>query len=818
MAKADLHVHSKYSDYPSTWGHKAYNSPESFTETETVYQQAKSRGMDFVTLTDHDDIRGSLELVQNHPLDCFVSCEVTSYFPEDNCKVHILVYGITQQQHEQMQSIAKDLYQLRDYIIQEHIAYSVAHATYDQDGKLQFEHIEKLVLLFDVFEIINGGADAQAHLLLNGYLQNLEEPGMEQLREKHNIKPLSADPWVKGFTGGSDDHCGILIGTAYTQSACQTVDEFLEAIRNKKSLGNGLHGSFESYATGVIKHIHDFRLDRDPEYRNSKMNDFLELFFDGRGGNLLKRFKKSQSLRYLKKKNTKTHKALHNLLTQISNNATHDVSTKISSTYLQVTELHDEMFRSVVTAFAKHFPEGDIFKGLNRLATLFPMTLLAAPFIGSLRHQVIKSGIRKGLIEGTRQHYTEKALWFTDTIDDLNGVSITLYQIAEHGVKHGYQLKLVTCVDEGSIQTPLPANTLNFHPVKEVRIPGYETQSVGFPSLLTMLRKMVHEQPDQIIISTPGPLGAGAMLCAKLMDLPVKTVYHTDFAEQLLRMTGEPMLANLTDLVVNAFYKQADQVFVPSKFYIDKLTQAGFIRKKLEIFPRGLDLDLYRPKPDPSNLTRRHQLHGQFTLLYAGRISKDKNLSLLTRIFKQLNQQKPGLYNLIVAGDGPDMASLQVSLGTENNVLLTGRLEPQELVGWYQSVDLLVFPSHTDTFGMVVLEAQACGLPCLVTATGGPREIIKVNHTGQVIHTGESRDWIAVINDYRKIKQSRPEEWAQLKVSCAEHVHQQNNWQPVFDAVLGNQCRLPAPCTKRISPESGPTLPDSPLNDNIKAA
>jgi len=831
MAKVDLHVHSKYSDHPSTWALKAYNSPESFTEIETVYQQAKSRGMDFVTLTDHDDIRGSLELVKNHPFDCFVSCEITTHFPEDHCQAHILVFGINTEQYDRMLAIASNIYDLRDYIASQNIAYSVAHAAYDQDGKLSFEHIEKLVLLFDVFETINGGSDTQTNLLVNRYLQNLDETQLQQLQAKHKLKPISADPWVKGFTGGSDDHCGILIGSAYTQSSSDSIEEFLDSIRNKNSCANGRHGSFESYATGVIKHIHDYRLNRDLAYKSSKMNDFLELFFDGREGNLLKRFKKSQSLRYLKKKNTKTHKALHDLLAQIASDVNHEISVKIPNAYLQVTELHDEMFRSVLTAFVKHLPNGDIFKAVNRLATLFPMTLLAAPFIGSLRHQVVKSEIKKKLLEGTHQHYTEKALWFTDTIDDLNGVSVTLHQIAKHGIQHGYQLKLVTCVDEGLIRTPLPQNTLNFHPVKQITIPGYETQSLGFPSLLTMLRKLAHEQPDQIIISTPGPLGITAMVCAKLMDLPVKTIYHTDFAEQLLRMTNEPGLANLVDLAVNSFYKKSDYVFVPSNFYIDKLTQRGLDPKRLGIFPRGLDLELYRPTKSPADLARRHQLHGKFTLLFAGRISEDKNLSLLTQIFKQLNHDTPGLYNLVVAGDGPGLTFLKNTLCNERNLLLTGRLDPKELVQWYQSADLMVFPSHTDTFGMVVLEAQACGLPCLVTATGGPKEIIDANVTGQIINTDNVEDWIAAINQYYKHKTTRPAAWSALSASCALHVHQQNNWQPVFDAVLGNECRLPHPTKESglcssLEPSNSlertdslePRRPDQPLKNKAKAA
>jgi glycosyltransferase involved in cell wall biosynthesis/predicted metal-dependent phosphoesterase TrpH len=791
MTKVDLHVHSKYSDYPSTWGHKVYNSPESFSETEMVYQQAKSRGMDFVTLTDHDDIRGSLELLKNHPSDTFISCEITTYFPEDQCKIHILVYGIDEAQYRALIANASSIYLLRDYISAQGIAYSVAHATYDQDGKLRFEHIEKLLVLFDVFEIINGGADAQNNTLLHRYLQNLDQKKLTELAKKHKLKPISLDPWVKGFTGGSDDHCGILIGSAYTQSIGLSIDQFLTSIRDKNSLAGGMHGSFESYATGVVKHVHDYRNDRDPKYAKTKMSDFLELFFDGREGNLIKRFKKSQSLRYLKKENNKIHQALHNLLRQISDNPSDDIAKKIPMAYQHITELHDEMFRSVVTVFSKQLPSGDIFKGFSRLASIFPMTLLAAPFIGSMRHQVLKGNIKRPLIEGTKQHYTEKALWFTDTIDDLNGVSVSLRQIATHSLIHGYQLKLVTCVDTDKIDVPLPPNTLNFLPLKEVVVPGYETQSIGFPSLLTLMSKIIQEQPDQIIISTPGPLGLGAMLCAKLMDLPVKTIYHTDFAEQIMRISNEPTLATITDYCVNNFYRQSDLIFVPSKFYIEKLTRAGLDLAKMEIFPRGIDLDRYCPPTTPQSMARRHQLHGQFTLLFAGRISEDKNLKLLSKIVKQANRETPERYNMVIAGDGPDLTKLKDSLSGQRNVYFTNRLAPEDLVSWYHSADLLVFPSHTDTFGMVVLEAQACGVPCLVTPTGGPREIIKPGLTGEIVDTDHSEDWLEKIKYYYLLKSGQSAGWQQLKAACAEHVHRQNSWQPVFDAVLGDACLLP---------------------------
>jgi len=780
---------------------KAYDSPESFTEPETVYAQAKSRGMDFVTITDHDDIRGCLELVAAHPHDTFISCELTTYFPDDNCKAHILVYGIDELEYEHMMAIRGNIFNLRDYIIEQDIAHSVAHATYDQDGKLATKHIEQLILLFDVFEVINGGSDMQSNQLLHHYLNALDQASLDKLSALHNIKPCRDTPWIKGYTGGSDDHCGILIGSAYTQTSegktadANSLDEFIQQLRDKKGTANGMHGNFESYAIGIFKHVHDYRLARDKKYTKSKMNDFLEMFFFGNQGNLIKRFKKSHSLRYLKRNNSRTHKALHKLLKQISNDAEQDIASKIPTAYSNIAHLHDEMFHSVVTALSKHIPNGDIFKGFNRLATLFPMTLLAAPFIGSMRHQVLKSDIKRYLIEGAtinfQQNHTEKALWFTDTIDDLNGVSVTLRQIAKHSIKHGYQLKLVTCVDPEVVSAPLPDNSINFTPIKEISLPGYEQQKIGFPSLLSVMRQVILEQPDQIIISTPGPIGLAALMCGKLMDLPVKAIYHTDFAEQLLRMTGDAMLVNVTNRLVNTFYKMADQVFVPSRAYIEKLSADGLNAQKLQLFPRGLDLDLYRPADTTPDLTRRHQLHGHFTILFAGRISADKNLSLLADIATQLNQEKPGLYNFVVAGDGPDLNSLKGQLAAQNNMHFTGRIAAEELIDWYHACDLLVFPSHTDTFGMVVLEAQACGVPCLVTASGGPKEVIQRDVTGTVIHTDRVDDWVAVINEYRRLKTNRPADFKALQKRCAIHVHQQNNWQPVFDAVLGNACKLP---------------------------
>ncbi len=386
-------------------------------------------------------------------------------------------------------------------------------------------------------------------------------------------------------------------------------------------------------------------------------------------------------------------------------------------------------------------------------------------------------------------------MWFTDTIDDLNGVSITLRQIASYGHTHGYNLTLVSCANSEKLKSPLPPNTLNFEPIKEINTPGYESQTIAFPSLLDLIRQFVEQQPDQVIISTPGPLGIGAMLCAKIMDIPIKTVYHTDFAEQTMRITKEPSLARAIDFAVNTFYQQSDLIFVPSQFYIDKLKRSGLESNKLSIFPRGLDLEVYSPKPS-SRITecsteKHSSLQGSFTLLFAGRVSEDKNLSFLQNLFEHISREHPGQYNLVIAGDGPARERFTSDLADMKNILFTGRLNPEDLVEWYRTADVLIFPSHTDTFGMVVLEAQACGLPCIVSATGGPKEIILADKTGVVMQYDDCADWLAAIEQYRLTKEFDIDQWNKLRRSCAAHVHKQKSWQPVFDVVLGKACLLP---------------------------
>ncbi|HAR96245.1 MAG TPA: hypothetical protein DCR97_09840 [Deltaproteobacteria bacterium] len=199
-----------------------------------IFSEAQCKGMGFVTITERNSLAPSLVLKHSWPDKTFTGVEVTTLFPEDGGRVHLLAYGLQEPEFEEIRRIRRDIHELRDYIKERHIAYSVAHAVHSVEIKdLNVEHLEKLLLLFDVFEIVNGGCSYGSNLIWANLLRSLTPDCIERLMKKHPIRPISEDPWIKGFTAGSDDHLDGVIGDTYTVAPAGSVGEFLDYLRSK---------------------------------------------------------------------------------------------------------------------------------------------------------------------------------------------------------------------------------------------------------------------------------------------------------------------------------------------------------------------------------------------------------------------------------------------------------------------------------------------------------------------------------------------------------------------------------------------------------
>jgi glycosyltransferase involved in cell wall biosynthesis len=804
MTKADLHVHSKYSNHPSEWFLQRLGASESYTEPEFIYQSAKERGMDFVTVTDHNKIEASLLLKERYPNECFTGVESTAYFPEDGCKVHILIYGFTERRFAEIQHCRKNVYDLRDYLFENHLAHSVAHATYSVNNRLTVSHLERLILLFDVFEGTNGGRNRFHNDTWTAILSSLSPDKLDDLWRRYRIEPLSDAPWVKGFTGGSDDHAGLFIGQTFTCADAASATEFIDRIRNRLTRGEGRYNDYKSLAFMFYKIAYDFYRHKSGRPSSALFGKFTEYVFKKKEPGLkdrllLRRWKSS-----LRKDGRRIHQLVSELLNQIENLQTSPLEERLDVIYDNVAEIADEFFKMLLESIEKDLLKGDIISVIRNLSASIPGIFLSVPFFSTIRlmtdNRKLLSDLRVRFeIEPVIKDKT--ILWFTDTIDDLNGVAMTLRKVGSLALERDLPLFIVSASPiNGDGQNRLPMREIILPSIHSFRLPGYDTYLLKIPSILHSLEKIYNANPDEIIISTPGPVGMLGLLAAKLLHVKSVGIYHTDFTLQAQKIIPDESVARLLENLARSFYSAMDEIQVPTQEYIQILESRGFDLSKMRVFRRGIDADLFAPQPGAKErIEKRYGLDAGFNLLYTGRISRDKDLPFLLKVYRHL-QDRNEKWNLLLVGDGPYLRELQTETRRHKGVRLVGRVDYEALPEIYSAADLFVFPSTTDTFGMVVLEAQACGLPAVVSDRGGPKEIIEDHRTGLIARAASIDAWVEKIVFLRNVWQTNPRRFARMKEEARQRIVQSYSWERVIKEMFDEKNSGPF----RLRPQQRP--------------
>jgi glycosyltransferase involved in cell wall biosynthesis len=419
---------------------------------------------------------------------------------------------------------------------------------------------------------------------------------------------------------------------------------------------------------------------------------------------------------------------------------------------------------------------------IQNLSSSLPGIFLSVPFFSTLNHMYMGRrlvGELDALYGPERPAEAKKVLWFTDTLTDLNGVSMTLREIARTGQAAGMDLKIVACLGDGPGKLTVP-NVVNLPANFEFRIPSYESYTLRVPALLRTLDIIQREEPEMVIISTPGPLGLLGLLVARIFSVRSVGVYHTDFALQAKAIIKDESIVGLLESYTRWFYTAVDEVRVPTREYVRILSERGLDPAKMKVFGRGLDTDRFAPRDDGwPDLANRWGVRDGINLLYVGRISEDKNLDFLIEVYKAAAKPLPGL-NLIIVGDGPYLEALKAKAGALPRVVFTGRLSYDELPRVYSQADLFVFPSTTDTFGMAVLEAQACGLPALVSDAGGPQELVVHGRTGWVVPTGRIMDWRDEIEQFVRLARTKPDKLAAIKAEARARAVRNADWRSLL--------------------------------------
>ena len=316
---------------------------------------------------------------------------------------------------------------------------------------------------------------------------------------------------------------------------------------------------------------------------------------------------------------------------------------------------------------------------------------------------------------------------FTDNdFEKVNGVTTTLRALIKHAPDK-VDARIYTCAGVG-IDSP-DYLSLGAH---GVGIPFYREMKMYMPPLRRLLRHVRAAGVDVVHLTTPGPVGLAGLWVASKLGVRVIGSFHTDLAEYARLLSGSKWLGDLMRLYLRWMYRKCDRIFAPSEATRDLLVRSGLDRSTIEIWRRGVSTTLFDPIKRSAALREQWGVSAaRPAVLYVGRLSREKNLGALPALSRHLTYAGVA-HRVIFVGNGPMRHELEEICPDAH---FAGTQTPEQVAVSMASSDVFVFPSETDTAGNVVLEAQASGLPVLVSARGGPRENMRPGETGFICDT-----------------------------------------------------------------------------------
>jgi glycosyltransferase involved in cell wall biosynthesis len=349
---------------------------------------------------------------------------------------------------------------------------------------------------------------------------------------------------------------------------------------------------------------------------------------------------------------------------------------------------------------------------------------------------------------------------------EVNGVARTLGRWVEAFRSRGHAVEVVRPRQPGEVPTP--------GLVYGMPLPFYRQVRLGVAGPFRLRRLLRRRAPDLVHVATEGPLGWSALVASRSLGVPVASSFHTNF-DHYAGHYGFFGLGRALFAYLRWFHNRTLVTLVPSLATRSRLLQDGVCR--VEMWSRGVDAQAFHPRHRDPALRRSLGLGPDDPLLlYVGRLAPEKNLDALLRAFARLRDQvEPPARDrlrLALVGGGPLESSLRP--GQTPGVVLAGMQHGQALSRWYASADLFAFPSLSETFGNVVLEAQASGLPVVAFDCPGVNERVESGWDGLLVPPGGD-----LTPPLRRLCADRATRAAMGRAACAKAERQ--DWKPIFD-------------------------------------
>ena len=805
--RVDLHCHDLHSDRPDERLGRMLGVPETWVSTEELMATLASNGTDLVTITNHNDARACWKLLDKG-LDILPGAEYSCTLPDFGVGVHVLAHGFTPQQHERLQKLRLDIYRFVGYCAENDIPTTLAHPLqfHSPNGLPPMEIMDRLGLLFERFEVVNGQRDAWQNVLTALWVEGMDEEEIRAMAKRSRQTPdlFVREPWRKSMTGGSDDHMAMFAGSTGTllrvpdlatkrREGRKLSELALDAIRRGDCAPYGGANHEEKLAAALLDYFCQVVLNMDDpgllrillhkgassekalalavangvfEMRRHKTTmQFLSVVHDafaGKAPGIVTRLGTSKDFRPLLARLSEIAAAKR----RGSRELAREVDTALPGIFRHLGEIlarrvrergpaleralagmnegEDAPPRSWIERFELPADLRRLFSGgsrmpmprervsapdFARLADGLPYPLLAALVIGGSSYAASrvlheKRPFLDAFAERLGKHrHPRRALWLTDTFEDRNGVSSALRALLAEIRERDLPIDLCVVSDTLSEEPHLRV----LRPVATFESQVYP-QPLRVPDLLEVQKLFQRGGYDRVVCSTEGPMGAVALYLKHAFEVPAWFFAHTDWID-FARTTLSWDRASLSRLrrILRTFYKGFDGIFV-----LNSEMRAWFSGPRMNIPADRLHgtahwvEDGFRRMDSARRSAFPGVDAGTPVLLYAGRVSDEKGVRDLEPILRKVRERVPGA-RLAVAGTGP---SLDALLASVPDAIPLGWCSRDELARAYSSADLLVLPSRFDTFGCVVIEAMACGLPVAAYGVKGPKDIVEPGLSG----------------------------------------------------------------------------------------
>jgi glycosyltransferase involved in cell wall biosynthesis len=390
-----------------------------------------------------------------------------------------------------------------------------------------------------------------------------------------------------------------------------------------------------------------------------------------------------------------------------------------------------------------------------------------------------------------------RVAYFPDSFHEVNGVAHTSRHFEAFARRRNLPFLCVRAgdraqavVEDGPVWTlDLPRGFLSFALEKDLR---FDPAFLRYIPLIGEVLERFH--PDLIHITGPSELGFLGAWLAHHHHLPLAASWHTNIHEYAARRAGWLLrllpqrhsaaagqkIEDLTMATAAKFYSTAQVLFAPNPQLCAQLEKAT--GRPCHLMPRGVDADLFHPAKRTRSPEDRERILG-----FVGRLSIEKNIGLLVAIEQELERMGVENFRFLIVGHGGDEAWLHERLLRAE---FTGVLKGEPLYAAYANMDLFVFPSHTDTFGNVVLEALASGVPAIVTPDGGPKTIVRDGDTGRIVPDDRFAAAIAAVL-------ADPAQHAAMRHAARAYALTAS-WDSVFEGIYAAYKEL-APAANQIS-------------------